>query len=138
MTEQPPGRPRLWMLNVVFDCADVAKLAQFWSAVTGFQPKAGEPPWDDPEWKGADWVALYDPAGTAPRIAFQKVPEGKVVKNRVHLDFDTEDEEATATWIQGLGATFLWRSEDPEDPFVTLADPEGNEFCVVRAPKPSG
>jgi hypothetical protein len=84
------------MLNVVIDCTDVATLAQFWSAVTGFQPRDGEPPWDDPEWKEADWVALYDPEGRAPRIGFQKVPEGKVVKNRVRLDLEAEDEEATA------------------------------------------
>jgi predicted enzyme related to lactoylglutathione lyase len=55
------------------------------------------------------------------------------VKNRVHMDFVAEDEEAEAARIQELGATFLWRSKNPEDPFVTLADPEGNEFCVVRA-----
>jgi predicted enzyme related to lactoylglutathione lyase len=124
------------MRNVVIDCADVARLAQFWSAVTGFQPREGEPPWDDTEWKEAEWVALRDPAGHAPNIAFQKVPEGTVVKNRVHLDFETHDEEATATQVQALGATFLWRSSNPEDPFVTLADPEGNEFCVVRSPSP--
>ncbi len=76
--------------------------------------------------------------GHAPRIAFQRVPEGKVVKNRVHLDFEAEDEEATAAQIQALGARFLWRSSNPEDPFVTLADPEGNEFCVVRATRPPG
>jgi predicted enzyme related to lactoylglutathione lyase len=121
------------LANIVFDCADVARLAEFWSAVTGFLPGSGEPSWDDPSWKGAEWVALSDPAGRAPRIGFQLVPEGKVVKNRVHLDLAAEDEEAEAARIQSLGATFLWRSTNPEDPFVTLADPEGNEFCVVRA-----
>jgi predicted enzyme related to lactoylglutathione lyase len=130
-------QPAVRMLNVVFDCADVARLAQFWSAVTGFQPRKGEPPWDNPEWKTAEWVSLRDPSGRSPNIAFQKVPEGKVAKNRVHLDLEAEDEEATATRIQELGARFLWRSRNPEDPFVTLADPEGNEFCVVRSPKRS-
>ena len=136
MAGERAGTPRVHMANVVFDCADVAGLAQFWSAVTGFQPKEGEPPWDDPEWKDADWVALLDPDGRFPRLGFQRVPEGKVAKNRVHLDFEAEDEEATAAQIQALGATFLWRSRNPEDPFVTLADPEGNEFCVVRAVRP--
>jgi hypothetical protein len=122
------------MANVVFDCAEVAPLAAFWSEVTGFMPREGEPPWDDPSWEDADWVALRDPEGHAPRLGFQRVPEGKVAKNRVHVDWMAEDEEAEAARIQALGATFLWRSTDPEDPFVTLADPGGNEFCVVRAP----
>jgi predicted enzyme related to lactoylglutathione lyase len=138
MSKEDAIQPQVHMANVVIDCADVAKLASFWSAVTGFKPREGEPPWDDPEWKDADWVALRDPAGRAPKIGFQRVPEGKVVKNRVHLDFGAEDEEATAAQIQALGATFLWRSTNPEDPFVTLADPEGNEFCVVRATRPPG
>jgi hypothetical protein len=51
----------------------------------------------------------------------------------VHLDFFAEDEEATALEIEDLGATRLWVSENPDDPFVVLADPEGNEFCIVRA-----
>lgn len=76
--------------------------------------------------------------GRAPRICFQRVPEGKVVKNRVHMDFEAEDEEATVAQIQSLGATFLWRSSNPEDPFVTMGDPEGNEFCVVRSVRPPG
>jgi hypothetical protein len=65
-------------------------------------------------------------------IGFQKVPEGKVVKNRVHLDFWAGDEEATARELEAIGATRRWVSEDPEDPFVVLADPEGNEFCLIR------
>jgi hypothetical protein len=60
------------------------------------------------------------------------VPEPRRGKNRVHLDLKVPDEEAAATWAQErLGATFLWRSEKPDDRFVVLADPEGNEFCFV-------
>jgi hypothetical protein len=125
------------MANVVIDCADVARLASFWSSVTGLQPAPGEPPWDEPSWDDAEWVTLRDPEGLAPRIAFQNVPEGKVVKNRVHVDFVAEEEEAEAARIQELGATFLRRSDNSEDPFVTLADPEGNEFDVLRAPEVS-
>jgi predicted enzyme related to lactoylglutathione lyase len=60
------------------------------------------------------------------------VPEGKTVKNRVHVDLYALDEEAAAERIVALGARHLWRSIDPDDRFVVLADPEGNEFCVVR------
>jgi len=52
------------MANVVIDCADVARLAEFWSAVTGFKPREGEPPWDDPEWKGDQTLGL----GQAARV----------------------------------------------------------------------
>jgi len=69
------------------------------------------------------------------RIGFQNVPEDKVLKNRVHVDLSAPDEEAEARRIEALGATRLWVSEDPDDPFVVLADPEGNEFCVVRRPE---
>jgi hypothetical protein len=51
----------------------------------------------------------------------------------VHLDLSSTDEESEASRLAALGATRLRRSEDPDDIFVVLADPEGNEFCVVRA-----
>ena len=54
------------------------------------------------------------------------------MKNRVHLDLSSTDEESEASRLAALGATRLRRSEDPDDVFVVLADPEGNEFCVVR------
>ncbi len=77
-------------------------------------------------------MSIYSP-NDSMRIGFQQVPEGKVVKNRVHLDFSAADEEATAGEIEAMGATRRWVGDDPEDPFVALADPEGNEFCIVRA-----
>ena len=78
---------------------------------------------------------MLDPLGGRPHP--DRVPTGaraKTVKNRVHLDLSSADEEAAATALEAVGATRLWVSEDPDDPFVVLADPEGNEFCVVRAP----
>jgi predicted enzyme related to lactoylglutathione lyase len=97
------------------------RAAEFWSGFTGYAIKR----------TSDDWATIEASDGTA-RIGFQKVPEGKVVKNRVHLDFVAKDEEATAKEIEGLGATRRWVSEDPEGPFVVLGDPEGNEFCIVR------
>jgi predicted enzyme related to lactoylglutathione lyase len=79
-----------------------------------------------------DWATIEAADGSV-RIGFQQVPESKVVKNRVHIDFAATDEEATAKEIEGTGATRRWVSEDPEDPFIVLPDPEGNEFCIVRA-----
>jgi predicted enzyme related to lactoylglutathione lyase len=108
--------------TIVIDCADPPTLAPFWSAVTGYREEYG----DD------EWVSLADPAGEGVRIGLQRVPEPKSVKNRVHIDLWAADEEASAARIQALGATRLWVSKDPQDVFIVLADPEGNEFCVVR------
>ena len=112
------------MGSVVVDCADPPSLATFWAAVTGYEMR-NEAPGDD------TWRTLRGPAG-GPNIGFQKVPEPKRVKNRVHIDLYAADEEAAAARIEALGATRLYVSEDPNDVFVTLADPEGNEFCVCR------
>ena len=113
---------RVVLVGAVIDCADPPALAAFWASFTGYAVDRGND----------TWVSLRPPDGGA-RISFQKVPEPKTVKNRVHLDFAADDEEATAVWIESLGATRRWVSNDPEDPFVVLADPEGNEFCVVRS-----
>jgi predicted enzyme related to lactoylglutathione lyase len=110
--------------EVVIDCADPRSLARFWVATTGYELQSDED----------DWASVLGEGEREIRIGFQKVPEGKVVKNRVHVDLGSSDEEAEAIRIEALGATRLWVSEDPEDPFVVLADPEGNEFCVVRTP----
>ncbi len=108
-------------VSVVIDCADPRPLAIWWNRLTGWPRRSDHD----------DWCSLVRPDGTT--VGFQKVPEPKVVKNRVHLDLGVDDEEAAASWaMKELDATRLWRSEDPEDPFVVLADPEGNEFCFVR------
>ena len=109
------------LYQVVIDCADPRALSAFWMGFTGFEVSR----------EFDDWCSIKATDGSA-RIGFQKVPEGKVVKNRVHIDFVAKDEEATAREIEALGATRRWVSEDPDDPFVVLADPEGNEFCIVR------
>ena len=107
--------------EVVVDCAAPRTLAAFWAGFTGY----GRRTWHE------DWATIGAPDG-GMIIGFQQVPEAKSVKNRVHLDFSAADEDTTAREIEALGASRLWVSEDPDDPFVVLADPEGNEFCIVR------
>jgi predicted enzyme related to lactoylglutathione lyase len=109
---------------VVFDCAEPLRLAEFWAAATGYAMQESD----------ERWAWLLSPGGSGIEIGFQRVPEPKTVKNRVHLDLHTADEEAEAERIEALGATRLYRSDNPEDIFIVLADPEGNEFCVVREP----
>jgi predicted enzyme related to lactoylglutathione lyase len=112
---------KIRLLEVVIDCADPRSLARFWMAFTGYVVRNGD----------EDWVSIGAKDGSVI-IGFQRVPEAKTAKNRVHLDFATADEEIAAREIEALGATRLWVSEDPDDAFVVLADPEGNEFCIVR------
>jgi catechol 2,3-dioxygenase-like lactoylglutathione lyase family enzyme len=107
--------------EVVIDCLDPPALATFWAGFTGYERLS----------TSEDWVAIGTPEGDFI-IGFQRVPEPRRGKNRVHLDFAAADEEGTAREIEAMGAERLWVGEDPEDPFVVLADPEGNEFCIVR------
>jgi predicted enzyme related to lactoylglutathione lyase len=107
---------------VVIDCAEPGALAEFWSKATGYAVQSS-----DDEWA---WIRSEDDA--AVEIGFQRVPESKTVKNRVHIDLHSHDEEREAQRIEALGARRLYVSDDPEDVFITLADPEGNEFCVCR------
>ena len=78
-------------------------------------------------------AAVISPEPGRPRVLFQQVPESKTVKNRLHLDvrIGPERQEAEVARLAGLGATELWRSSQGPHHWVTMADPEGNEFCVA-------
>ncbi|HLU72715.1 MAG TPA: VOC family protein [Nonomuraea sp.] len=117
--------------DVVIDCAHPASLARFWAAaLDGYQVA----PYDDAELARLRAQGIHDPEddptvlveGGPPRLWFQRVPEGKAAKNRLHLDLQAEDREAEVAWLVGLGAAVLERREE----WTVLADPEGNEFCV--------
>ncbi|WP_067821728.1 VOC family protein [Actinomadura kijaniata] len=140
-------------VQITFDCADPAKLAAFWAEALGYRLQ--DPPGDFASWEEAleaagvpperrnDASALRDPDGSGPRLFFQRVPEGKQAKNRVHLDVraapDLEGEarmkalEEEAERLVSHGATRLERHE-PDPPLgaghIVMADPEGNEFCL--------
>ena len=140
-------------VQVTFDCADPAALAGFWCEVLGYRvepPPAGFDSWDQaldawgvpPEERNSRSAAVPPEGESGPRLFFQRVPEGKTVKNRVHLDVraapGAEGDErmtrldAEATRLVGLGATRVRRFEpDRMDAgFVLMQDPEGNEFCL--------
>ena len=109
--------------EVVIDCRDCDLLAEFWAAILG----------GTPERESDEWVCVRTPAG-ATSVSFQRVPEEKVVKNRVHLDVLVDDLERAARHCVELGATRLTdRHSDPLGDFLVLQDPEGNEFCVVTS-----
>lgn len=123
--------------DIVFDCRHPASLARFWAAVLDgyavapydeaelarLRAQGIDDPEDDPS------VLVEPPAGSGqPRIWFQRVPEEKVAKNRVHVDLGAADANAEVARLRGLGATLVADHGD----LVVLHDPVGNEFCVLR------
>jgi Glyoxalase-like domain len=139
-------------VQVVIDCADPARLAEFWAAAMSYKlqdPPPGFDSWEallrannvpESEWNSAS--ALVDPEGKGPRFYFQRVPEPKTVKNRMHVDLSVTGgpsvpleerkakAQAEATRLQGLGARQLWVNDEWHGFSIVMADPEGNEFCL--------
>jgi Glyoxalase-like domain len=139
-------------VQVVIDCADPDRLARFWATALGYKlqdPPTGYASWEDflremkvpeEEWNSAS--AVVDPDGAGPRVYFQRVPEGKRVKNRVHLDLNvggghgTPLEErktkvdAEVERLRGEGATVVGPIEQRGEYWVVMQDPEDNEFCL--------
>ncbi len=117
----------LTIQTISFDCHDPAALATFWQQVLGWRVTYQT---DD------EWV-LEPPEGSqqdgvAPDLLFFKVPDEKSVKNRLHLDLRPQDRDAEVARVVGLGAREVDIGQG-EQTWVVLADPEGNEFCVLRA-----
>ncbi|MFG2116875.1 VOC family protein [Streptomyces sp. NPDC048718] len=106
--------------EIVFDCAGPAALVRFWAALLGGTPVDRSPDW-----------SYVDPPGFV-RLAFQRVPEGKAAKNRVHLDVEVADPVAAAEEVLALGAGRSGAPvTDEQGTFQVMVDPEGNEFCFV-------
>jgi Glyoxalase-like domain len=140
-------------IQVTIDCADPATLAEFWAAALGYvldPPPDGFASWPEalkawnvPESQWGAASAVVDPTGVGPRIFFQRVPEAKTVKNRVHLDVRASagpgtpmdirraDVAAVTDRLVGLGATRHASIEELGSYWTVLQDPEGNEFCVT-------
>lgn len=115
------------ILNVTFDCSNAEPIARFWSAVTGWPCSRVDMPGNP------FWLVGPDDDDACPRLVFVEVPESKSAKNRVHLDllpYDGSQAEEVAR-IEGLGALIVddRRGAKPGG-WVTMADAEGNEFCV--------
>jgi hypothetical protein len=117
------------VVGLSIDCADAAALARFWSEVLGRPVNAGAD-------AGHAAIDATDPA-SGPRLSFQKVPEPKAVKNRLHLDLRTDRFGAENDRLISLGATAIRSFERPTIRWTTFADPEGNEFDLIAAPAPA-
>ena len=137
-------------VQVTFDCAEPERVARFWCEVLGYvlpPPPEGFASWADfdhalpPEQQGSAF-ACVDPSGVGPRLFFQRVPEGKVVKNRVHLDVRVGTGlvgqerlaalEAECARLLPLGASCVrvLLADDQNESCIVMQDVEGNEFCL--------
>lgn len=107
--------------EVVVDCRDQHSLSRWWIEVLGWEVVDAD----------EDETELRNPEGGAT-ILFANVPEAKTVKNRIHLDFVPDDQDAEVARLLALGASRVDVGQGDES-WVVLADPEGNEFCILSA-----
>jgi hypothetical protein len=135
-------------VQIAIDCADTETLALFWAEVLNY--RLADPPEGFRTWlefsrdvavdPGEQWSRLVDPDGVGPELLFHRVPEGKIVKNRMHLDVRLAPGappaerrrlvDAETTRLKGLGAVHVRTDEDETDYYAVMQDPEGNEFCI--------
>jgi Glyoxalase-like domain len=110
--------------ELVIDCAQPRRVAEFWAAVLDYKITEEE----------ADLVYIEGAEGSGPGIVFVKVPEAKSVKNRVHIDVNATDRDQMeeVERLEGLGATRIDIGQGDVS-WVVMADVEGNEFCVLRS-----
>jgi hypothetical protein len=139
-------------IQVTFDAADPPALAAFWGELVGYveqDPPEGFDSWeawavanDLPRERWDDYAARVDPDGVGPRLYFQRVPEPKTAKNRVHLDLSVSGGRGTpmeeirtnvAVAVEravAAGATKVREVDEDDQHWVVMQDPEGNEFCL--------
>jgi catechol 2,3-dioxygenase-like lactoylglutathione lyase family enzyme len=139
-------------IQVTFDCADPDRLATFWAEALGYKkqdPPEGFATWQEfltaqgvPQEQHNAFNAIVDPDGRGPRIFFQRVPEPKASKNRVHLDVNVGGEhgtppeqrrervDAAVERLTRIGAKKVETFEQRGERWVVMQDPEGNELCL--------
>lgn len=110
-------------LSISLDCNDLDAQSGFWASALGYEVTE----------QAEQHVALGPRGGNGPRLYLNLVPEPKRLKNRMHLDWDVEDMEAEARRLERLGARRLHHGSLPGVcDWITMQDPEGNEFCVEQ------
>jgi hypothetical protein len=109
--------------STVVNCADIEVMTRFWCAALDLAAHPREP--------GDDFRVLRGPAGT---VSLQVAETPVSARDQMHLDLYTDAQEQEVARLCGLGATRVRHAEDPDDDYVVLTDPEGNEFCVCAKP----
>ncbi|WP_102159166.1 VOC family protein [Zhihengliuella halotolerans] len=115
------------------DCRDAHALSEWWKPVLGYTDDPS-----DPNLPGHDECLIVDPVGAGPAVLFLQVPEPKTVKNRIHFDLrpregGRDDELARLLELGAVQVADLRGKYGPGTGWVVLADPEGNEFCILRS-----
>jgi hypothetical protein len=121
---------RLRIATLTVDCAEPEPIARWWAEALGWNIT-----YEDP----GEYV--IEPPGeekdsAVPCLLFIKVPDEKVVKNRLHLDLRPDDRDAEVARLEALGARRIDIGQGPDVTWVVMSDPFGNEFCVLRALRP--
>jgi catechol 2,3-dioxygenase-like lactoylglutathione lyase family enzyme len=112
--------------TLTIDCADPARVATFWCSALGYELVESD----------AEVAEIRDPSGAGWPLLFQVVPEGKSVKNRLHLDIRASASMAAEVErLKGFGATEQRFVEEGDSFWTIMLDVEGNEFCVLRGPE---
>jgi hypothetical protein len=117
--------------SLSIDSTDPAPLARFWAELLGWRITYEE----------GEEIVLEPPAGSAgegavPELLVVWVPEVKAVKNRLHLDLRPEDQDAEVARAEALGARRVDIGQGDDKTWIVMADPQGNEFCILRALRP--
>jgi predicted enzyme related to lactoylglutathione lyase len=113
--------------TLTFDCADVMRVARFWTEALGWELDPDSEP---------DGAAVIGSSGGAGKLYLQPVPEPKVAKNRLHIDLRPSGSMAAdVARLQKLGATVVGRVDEEGSFWTVMQDPEGNELCVLRGPE---
>jgi catechol 2,3-dioxygenase-like lactoylglutathione lyase family enzyme len=113
----------LYVGSTVINTADIERAITFWTAALGYVVRGSD----------ATFAVLTDPSRRWSNVSLQLSEEPKQGRNRLHLDLYTADQEGEVARLEGLGATRPPWEYPPDSDFVVMADPDGNEFCVVQS-----
>lgn len=105
--------------STVVNCADIEIMTEFWTRALGLTPSSRDP--------GDDFRVLR---GERVNLSLQRAATPVTARDQMHLDLYSDDADAQVQRLRGLGATVVRRHDDPDDRYVVMRDPEGNEFCV--------
>ena len=107
---------------IIIDCQDNLRVATFWSNILGLELETEPSP---------PYIDLVQPPHGGPKLSFQQVEEPKATKNRLHMDIQVPDLQAATEQIVALGGRLIQECVEPPYAWRVMADPEGNEFCIV-------
>lgn len=111
---------------ITFDTDHPSRVADFWCAALGYTLSGEE----------EDWALIEDPGKSHLVLYFQRVPESKTCKNRVHPDLVTGDIPGEVERLRGLGASVVAQHDENGQQWTVMADPDGNEYCIVPPVEP--